>query len=287
MLCKRPYTGAVVPVGCGQCMPCRINKRRVWTHRLMLEALMHESSTFITLTYNDEHLPSNLTLDPLHPKLWMKRLRRALPNKIRFYLVGEYGTEGTRGINPHYHAAIFGGYLADGPLIEKKWGMGNIHIGDLTPASAQYICGYVTKKLTNKNDPLLEGRYPEFSRQSNRPGIGATAMDVIGETLFNKHNVKQIEDTNDVPKSLQHGRKLLPLGQYLTQRLRNHVGMPDEYRQINTYLYSLEMSALLSDALSDPKNRTKSRSQIIADANAQKILQVEKRSAIYEQRKTL
>lgn len=253
----------------------------------MLEAMLHPSSVFATLTYDDQHLPSNLSLVPSHPQKWMKRLRRATPNKIRFYLVGEYGTKGKRGINPHYHVALFGSDLADEPIILKTWGKGSIHVGDITPASAQYICGYVTKKLTTAGDPILQGRYPEFARMSNRPGIGAHAMQIIGEHLFHKFNVQEILKTGDVPQILQHGRKKLPLGQYLRTQLRNHIGMPDEFKNKATYQYSQEMCALLALALTDPANKSKSFSQIIAETNGQKILQAETRFNIYSQERTL
>jgi len=47
---------------------------------------------FLTLTYNNEHLPENETLVERHHKLFMKRYRKHLKNrKIRFYHCGEYG----------------------------------------------------------------------------------------------------------------------------------------------------------------------------------------------------
>ncbi len=285
MLCKKPYIGGVVPVGCGQCMPCRINRRRVWSHRLVLEALVHPTSLFVTLTYDDDHLPNSSSLYPFHPQLWLKRLRRAIaPRLIRFYLVGEYGEQTKR---PHYHCAIFNSSIDDEIIIKETWSYGHIHIGDLTPASAQYLCGYVTKKLTRRDDPRLEGRYPEFARMSNRPGIGAKAMDIVGEALFNKHLIKQMKIEGDVPSSLTHGRKSIPIGHYLRQKLRDYVGMPDEFRVQNIYNYSLEMRFLYEAALALPENAAKSRSQIIADENAQKILQVETKHKIYEKVRTL
>ncbi len=285
MLCKKPYIGGVVPVGCGQCLPCRINRRRVWAHRLVLESLTHSSSLFVTLTYNDTSLPNNLSLVPLHPQLWMKRYRRAIfPRLCRFYLVGEYGDLSQR---PHYHVALFNSSIEDTPHIESTWGFGHVHVGDLTPASAQYLCGYVTKKLTSKRDARLNGRHPEFARMSNRPGIGADAMDIVGEALFNKHFIKQIKKDGDVPSSLQHGRKSLPLGRYLQQKLRDYVGMPDDYKNANIWRYSVEVSLLFQEALKLPENATKGHSQIIAEASAQKVLQVETLYKIHEKDRPL
>ena len=46
-----------VPFGCGQCLPCRVNKRRLWTNRIMLESMCHDDNAFVTLTYNDDNIP--------------------------------------------------------------------------------------------------------------------------------------------------------------------------------------------------------------------------------------
>ena len=122
MLCKKPFISYGQAYGCGQCLPCRIRRRRLWTHRMLLEALDHSDSCFLTLTYSDENLPilgskkrgissntslpSHGNLNPRDLQLWLKRFRKAIsPSKMRFYAVGEYGDESYR---PHYHAAIFG-----------------------------------------------------------------------------------------------------------------------------------------------------------------------------------
>lgn len=70
-------------------MPCRINKRRIWTTRLFLESLVHRSSIFFTLTYRDECLPEGGNLNPRDMTLFLKRLRKAVaPLRIRFFIVG-------------------------------------------------------------------------------------------------------------------------------------------------------------------------------------------------------
>jgi len=181
-----------VPAGCGQCMPCRINRRRLWTHRMMLESYKHAENSFLTLTYDDEHLPARGSLDPSHTQKWLKRFRKAIaPRKVRFYLVGEYGDQSQR---PHYHAALFGvgpdgivvnnEYCSVPDIVSRTWGKGHVMLGSLTSASAQYICGYVTKKMTSKFDPRLNGRYPEFARMSRRPGIGSSWFEAYQSDIF-------------------------------------------------------------------------------------------------------
>jgi hypothetical protein len=263
VICTHPYTGGPVPVGCGKCLPCRINKRRTLSHRLMLESYVHDANLFVTLTYNDAHLPSNLHLDPLAPRLWLKRVRRALaPRKVRAFTVGEYGEKTGRA---HYHVALFNTKFEDIMVLEDKWSdpktkkpIGTIHCGDITAASANYIAGYVTKKMTNRDNFHLQmpiprrNRHPEFARYPNNPGLGGGAMKIVADAIFKSKTAWMDVVRNDVPHTLRHGSNELPLGSYLRQVLRNELGVPDEIRQHSTYLYSLEMSAMLKNALEDP-----------------------------------
>ena len=94
-----------MPVACGYCDPCRINRRRLWSHRMILESFGHPASCFLTLTYNDDNLPQDGSLKPDDLQLFIKRLRSRLVYKFRYYAVGEYGDDNGR---PHFHGAIFG-----------------------------------------------------------------------------------------------------------------------------------------------------------------------------------
>jgi len=223
VLCKNPYVQGITPYPCGQCLPCRLNRRRLITHRLLLEQRCHEFSCFPTLTYTDETLPVDGSLDPDHTSLWLKRLRRRLgPTRpVRYYLIGEYGDETFR---PHYHAALFGLSSLENELLSRSWAMGGTLLGTLTAESAQYIAGYVTKKMTAKDDPRLLGRHPEFARMSLRPGIGALAVPVIADALNCSAGAASIALDGDVPTALNHGRKKLPLGRYLRRKLREELG---------------------------------------------------------------
>lgn len=177
---------------CGQCIGCRMDRVEQWGLRCMHEAQMHEHNSFLTLTYDDEHLPADYSIrKPVFQK-FMKRLRFDLLSKIRFYACGEYGDQNGR---PHYHALIFGwDFHADRKLIKrtefgnlytseqasKAWPYGNIWIGDVTYKSASYVAGYVSKKITGEAAPTHYLRLhpkgylcqvePEFQLQSQ--GIG-------------------------------------------------------------------------------------------------------------------
>lgn len=226
-ICKKPFVkSGSLSFGCGQCMPCRISKRRLWTHRILLETLCHSASAFITLTYDEAHLPEGGTLVPKHYQDFLKRLRSYVPERrLRYFFVGEYGDVTWR---PHYHAAIFGLCPTEEELVRVAWPYGHIMVGDVTAGSAQYIAGYVTKKMTNRNDPRLKGRFPEFARPSLKPGIGALAVPKLVDVLTSPHGYKLLELNGDVPQVLSHGRRELPLGRYLRSKMRGLYGFKEE-----------------------------------------------------------
>lgn len=221
-------------------MACRINTSRIWTSRLMLEAQSHEVSFFVTWTYAEEPDGRNLRKDQLSASL--HRLRAAVARRdrgtVRFYACGEYGDQLGR---PHYHGALYGlkrtdiepdaarpGYSTS-PIIASAWkgphgpgaGVGgNVDVAILTPESAAYITGYVTKKLTTAGDPRLDGRQPEFALMSRRPGIGSTALPVLIEALNTSAGSLFMARHGDVPTAFQTSGRLLPLGPHIRGQLR-------------------------------------------------------------------
>jgi hypothetical protein len=149
-------------LACGQCIGCRIDRSKEWAARCIHESLMHQENCFVTLTYNDEHLPANKSLDKTHFQKFMKRLRKHFDDKqIRYFHCGEYGERLSR---PHYHACLFGidfhdrvpfGITNDivtftSQTLEKLWGKGFCTVGELTYESAAYTARYIMKKITGK-----------------------------------------------------------------------------------------------------------------------------------------
>lgn len=175
----------VLAVPCGKCIGCRLEKSRQWAMRCMHEASLHADNCFLTLTYDDVHLPADGSLVKRDLQLFLKRLRyRYADKRIRYYGCGEYGEQLSR---PHYHLCVFGFVFSDCYLFKRGahalyvsdaltdlWGKGHCTVGDLTFDSAAYVARYCTKKV---NGPLADdhykGRQPEFSVMSLRPGIGA------------------------------------------------------------------------------------------------------------------
>lgn len=174
--------------------------------RIMHEAQMHDFSSFVTLTYDDEHLPYGNSLYYRDYQLFMKRLRKKF-RKARFFMCGEYGEQGGR---PHFHACLFGVHFHDryewrtspagfslyrSPLLESLWTLGAAEIGDLSFESAAYVARYCVKKVTGR---AAESHYsrlvpetgeiiqlePEFARMSLKPGIGGRWLEKYQSDVF-------------------------------------------------------------------------------------------------------
>lgn len=208
-------------------MPCRINHRRLWTSRLLIEQLDHGDSIFLTLTFADvpegHHGPPVRhvwSLDPVYLTRFLKRLRKAR-GPFRYFGVGEYGEKRGRA---HFHVALFGVSSLEAETIARCWPFGIIHIGELNRQSAGYISGYVTKKMTKVDDERLYGRHPEFSRCSNRPGIGAFYADRVASKLIALGDYGAV----DVPHELHMQGRKFPWGKYLRQRIRKKMGFPEQ-----------------------------------------------------------
>lgn len=239
MLCERPFFVAnKAPVGCGQCEPCRINRRRLWANRMVLESLTHSENSFLTLTYDEAHIPENGTLVPKHWTDFLKRFRLAIaPERVRFFAVGEYGDESQR---PHYHACLFGVGPFAHDIVQRCWRFGFTYLAEFSPATAAYVAGYVVKKFAGKA-VCLDGRHPEFTRQSNRPGIGAGAARVLANALEKAGEKKRLlEGSSPLPLSVRIGGDEVFLGRYLREVLRKELGLSDEWKEEATRKFFLE-----------------------------------------------
>lgn len=171
---------------CSKCLYCQQQYSKNWAVRLQLESLQHTESYFLTLTYDDEHLPRNNTLVKKDLQNFIKRYRRNLEyhhdKKIRYFAAGEYGSRKGRA---HYHLIIFGHKPDDleflkqtnkdeaiftSNYISKLWKKGFISIGvNMTVDSLKYAAKYLGKM--NDHNPITQ--IPPFNCQSTAPGIGA------------------------------------------------------------------------------------------------------------------
>lgn len=215
MLCGFPLklsTGREVP--CGQCMSCRINKKREWVGRMLAE-LDGGRGSFVTLTYNPEHLPDGGTLVPADLVAWRKYLRK-LVGSFRYFAVGEYGDLSER---PHYHAILFDLPPAFEGRITQAWaGRGFVSVGHAEKASISYCAHYVTKKMTSPADQRLNGRYPEFTSMSQRPPLGWTLVPRIVRALMTEQGAHVLAEKGP-PRAFKQNGQEWPLGRYLYSKL--------------------------------------------------------------------
>lgn len=196
-------------VPCGMCLGCRADLANEWELRMMHELKCHDDASFITLTYDSEHLPFDGGLQPDHWTLFMKRLRKNVRKKIRFVMGAEYGekrleseilwltNDGDRLLGrPHFHAIIYGYDFPDkephsvskdntlytSELLQACWPYGFSSIGEANNSTARYTLKYIYKQLRGDSatqykriHPATGEEYPiqpEFRRSSRNPGIG-------------------------------------------------------------------------------------------------------------------
>lgn len=213
MTCFRPLKGYINPEGqfkssirgqgwgirtqvpCGYCLGCRIRKRNDWAIRCHHESKFHPVSTFITLTYDTEHLPMHSSLHKPHLTAFLNGTRQSNGSaRTRFFASGEYGTKTHR---PHYHAILFGYWPTDfkqartgkpyaegtSEKLSKLWNKGFVTCGAVNYATAAYVAKYCLERPTEnladrtfyyqRQDPIEDRQVdvePEFNCQS--PGLG-------------------------------------------------------------------------------------------------------------------
>lgn len=167
MLCSRMATrrdGQQFP--CGQCLNCRINHRRGWQSRLLLEAASHAYSAFVTLTFRDVGVLQVLRRSDI--KFFTKQL--GTKQAVRYFAAAEYGTKKGRA---HYHVHLFSAHPITQEELVQAWPYGDIHIGNTEPASLDYTLGYLLKPK-KETKWLIEKSWPEFRAFSQ--GIGKLAL---------------------------------------------------------------------------------------------------------------
>ena len=151
ILLKPSIIGKPVWVPCGHCINCKKERSKAWAMRLIFESFSWDDAAFVTLTYDDEHVPfsqsGRLTLVKEDLQKFIKRLRFQLSEEGRrmmYYAVGEYGSHTFR---PHYHAIVFGLSRSDLELVQKEWMYGFVRVDEMNLATCNYVAGYVQKKL--------------------------------------------------------------------------------------------------------------------------------------------
>lgn len=219
------YNPKVMLIPCGQCIGCRIRQREDWTTRIELEARDYpkEQVWFITLTYDDEHVPGMIVKtgeimrkvqytwkpgekrpDSVQILLYediqkfLKRLRKAYRGKLRYFVAGEYGEQTAR---PHYHMILYGwkptdlenlykihhnGYYTS-KWLANLWGMGQIQIAQAVPETYRYVAGYVTKKMY-EIDGKKANEYYELGQ--TKPFACMSLRPGLGDNYYQEHKAE-------------------------------------------------------------------------------------------------
>lgn len=225
MACFDPYFGRPrndayrVPLPCGHCEYCRWRQSRLWTFRLAVELdAWHNRALYVTLTYDDDHLPDGANLKRSHISGFFKRLRYYLGKdvKIKYYACGEYGDRYGR---PHYHAIIYGLDESHIPCLKLAWRFGMVRKPSAVRGTEaiSYVCGYVQKKLGKQSThrEFYGDREPFFANMSKGLGLG----------LVNK--LKSFTSFVFVDG------KIRPLGRYLTHKLAEKFGILEQYKDFS------------------------------------------------------
>lgn len=213
-------------VPCGDCFGCRLEKSRQWAMRCVHESTLYDKNCFVTLTFSDEWLDPMGSLQkearngevkserPFTFAKFMKRLRKRFGSGVRYFHCGEYGEDKGR---PHHHACLFNFDFDDkypwcvrgnntlyrSPSLEELWRFGQSLIGEVTFDSAAYVARYCMKKLKMpRGEKYPDGRIPEFTSMSRRPGIGRGWFD------------KFKEDVKKTDSVIVNGREVKPAGYY-------------------------------------------------------------------------
>jgi len=258
---------------CGQCLGCRLERSRQWAVRCMHEASLHQDNAFLTLTYDENHLPFRSQLDYTAFQQFMRRFRKAVSPRLRFYMSGEYGSKDWR---PHYHALIFGYDFPDkqyfkktdsgetiytSALLSRLWPQGHASTGAVTFESAAYVARYCVTKVTGKAAEQHYKRFdehgeyqltPEFNHMSLKPGIGQPFVRKYQDDIYPHGYV------------VVNGHKAKPPKYY--DKKYEEVN-PDEFEHLK-YMRMLEADKYLSDntpeRLADKEQVAKARNNLFA-----------------------
>lgn len=213
-------------------MACRINFSRKWVTRILLEDAFSEyPSWFVTLTYDEDHVPEAYngvqTLRKSKILTWLNNQNRTYP--FRYFVVGEYGDVSMR---PHYHLVVFP--RTNRPITELTdgWKKGFTSAYPLNEKRAKYIAQYATKKLTKADDQrLATGQEPEFRSSSRIPPLGSSCIQALVHQYSRGVGKRLVEERGDIERFIRIGGKIYPLPEYLLSKVRAQLGIPLLHRE--------------------------------------------------------
>lgn len=186
---------------------------------MLLEAGCYKESAFVTLTYDDEHLPANASLSKRDVQLFFKRMRKA-GFSLRYVCCGEYGENGGR---PHYHCVFYGfspclkgkTYVSRKTnsccsvcdAVGREWGLGKVQIAAADEGAYPYLAKYILKDTPGENEILAaSGRARPFYVKSQYLGNS-----ILPELCLAADHGKYVAKVGDVPHAVKAGGSFRPL----------------------------------------------------------------------------
>ena len=169
-------------VPCGKCFYCRRKYILMWSLRLTHELITYENkAVFVTLTYNDENLPPDKSVNVRDIQLFIKRLRKYYSGiKIKYFCVSEYGSE-KRTLRPHYHLIIYGltfdntkeeVFRHSAIFTKYIWKKGFTTVKPVHCNTIGYTLKYIMKNVLYENKQLVKkGLKVNFSLKSKGLGL--------------------------------------------------------------------------------------------------------------------
>lgn len=194
---------------CGKCVECQSKRAVEWAQRARHEIATHDENCFLTLTYDNDNLPSYLIVKTEFQK-FMKKLRKKTKNKLRYMVSHEYGGKTGR---PHHHVIVFGWNpnnqnflmkapsgepLFTSPDLEKLWPHGYHSIGTANEKTAYYIASYALKSA--KHD-IVHPDTNEIITVSD--SMDASKRPAIGYNFLMKNYQQMIDSEQPMPRYYQ------------------------------------------------------------------------------------
>lgn len=181
-------------------------QRYQWVKKLQFEKENWEYSYFITLTYSNDNVPSELKVKDVQN--FIKYLRFELKQPLRYFATGEYGSKTKR---PHYHLILFTDYklelnwlkdtkngsLYDCKLLNKCWkNQGFIWTAyDYDNKSfaycSSYSCKEMTKQFKNINAKMIKKNIDDL--KINNPDLSGLEKYLLIDNLIQSIDNRKAE----------------------------------------------------------------------------------------------
>lgn len=204
-------------VPCGKCAWCRRAKRNEWVLRFGVEMRDNLYTKFVTLTYDDNFVPTAVNEDgeirevvvKEHVQKFFKRLRKK-GYKFKYFAVSEYGPKSGR---PHYHALIFTNDNIDNEVIQNDWPYGFTTTYDSDEGALRYVTKYILKG---------SDRDGNFMLCSKRPSIGSSFVNDS-----NLHTYQFNEEDGVYGFTFPKNGQALPMPRYYKKKLSEKLNQLD------------------------------------------------------------